>query len=123
LVEARLDLVRDLLDAKVMDRHGREMGRVDGVVIAAGGAAAPRVTAIEIGPSVLFRRIHPAAGRWMAGLERALGLDTGRPLRIPFEAIIDIGDHVRVDLAVGETAASALEHRLRDVFKWIPGGS
>ena len=28
-----MDLVRDLLDKLVVDRNGREMGRVDGIVL------------------------------------------------------------------------------------------
>jgi sporulation protein YlmC with PRC-barrel domain len=37
-----MDLVRDLLDKKVVDRNGREMGRVDGIVISIRAGAAPR---------------------------------------------------------------------------------
>jgi len=122
-VAGRLDLVRDLLDTKVTDRHGREMGRVDGVVLQLDGRGAPRVAAIAIGSSVLARRVAPFLGRWAAGLERALGIDEGRPLRIPFAEVLAITDHIRVDVAVGETPASAVEHRLRNVVSSIPGGS
>jgi sporulation protein YlmC with PRC-barrel domain len=121
-VEGRLDLVRDVLDKKVVDRHGREMGRVDGIVIDAGGAA-PRVAAIEIGSSTLARRVARFLGRWAAGLERALGIDGGRPLRIPFSAVLDVADHVRVDVAVGDTPGAVVEHALRDVFGSLPRGS
>jgi sporulation protein YlmC with PRC-barrel domain len=122
-VEARLALVRDLLDKKVVDRHGRELGRVDSIIVEHDGAGAPRVTAIELGASVLARRIHPLAGRCAAGLERALGIDEGRPMRVPFSQIIDIADHVRVDLAAGSTPATALEQRLRKIVSSIPGGA
>jgi hypothetical protein len=121
-VEGRLDLVRDVLDKKVVDRYGREMGRVDGIVVAAGGAA-PRVAAIEIGSSTLARRVARFLGRWAAGLERALGIDAGRPMRIPFGAVLDIADHVRVDVAVGDTPGAVVEHALRDVFGSLPRGS
>ena len=122
-MEARIDLVRDLLDKKVVDRHGREMGRVDGVILDAGGGTPPRVGAIELGPSTLFRRVLPILGRWISGLERALGIDEGRPLRIPFEQILDVADHVKVDLAAGETPVMTLERRLRAIVRSIPGGS
>jgi len=79
-----MDLVRDLLDKKVVDRHGREMGRVDRLVLELRDDAPPRVTAIELGPAVLADRVRPIFGRWMRGLEVALGIDQGRPLRIPF---------------------------------------
>jgi hypothetical protein len=99
------------------------MGRVDGIVLEAGGAGPPRVAAIEIGIAVAAHRVRPFLGRWAAGLERALGVDEGHPVRIPFESIIDIAAHVRVDLAANETAATTLERRLRDIVSSIPGAS
>jgi sporulation protein YlmC with PRC-barrel domain len=115
--------VRDLLDKKVVDRHGREMGRVDGIILEDGGSGPRRLAAIELGPSTAFRRVRPIFGRWMSGLERALGIDEGRPLRIPFAQILDVADHVKVDVAAGETAAMTLERRLRAIVRAIPGGS
>jgi sporulation protein YlmC with PRC-barrel domain len=111
-----VDLVHDLLDKIVVDRHGREMGRVDGIVLEIRENAAPRVAAIEIGPAVLAHRIHPIVGRWVAALEKGFGIDAGRPLRIPFSAILDIEADVRVDLAFGETPAATVEQRLR---RWV----
>jgi len=111
-----MDLVRDLLDKKVVDRNGREMGRVDSIVIEVREDGAPRVIAIEMGPAVLAHRVHPVLGRWVAGLEHALGIAEGRPLRIAIGQIISLNDHVKVDLAFGETAAATLEQRLR---KWV----
>ena len=122
-MEGRLDLVRDLLDKKVVDRHGREMGRVDGIILDVGGGEAPRVAAIAIGSSPLARRVRPFLGRWAAGLERALGIDEGRPLRVPFAAVLDTEDHVRVDVAAGETPAVVVEHALRNIWSSLPGGS
>lgn len=111
-----MDLVHDLLDKKVVDRNGRDMGRVDSIVLDMRDGAAPRVAAIEIGPAVLAGRVHPLLGRWIAGLEHGLGIDEGRPVRIPFSAILDIHDHVKVDFAFGETAAATVEQRLR---RWV----
>jgi sporulation protein YlmC with PRC-barrel domain len=111
-----VDLVHDLLDKNVVDRNGREMGRVDSIVLEVRDGASPRVAAIEIGPAVLAQRIHPTLGRWVAALEHAFGVDEGRPVRIPFGAILDIQDHVKVDLAFGETAAATVEQRLR---RWV----
>ena len=121
-MEGRLDLVRDLLDKQVVDRYGREMGRVDGVVIETDGGV-PRVVAVEIGAATLARRVASFLGRWASGLERALGIDAGRPLRIPFAAVLDVGHHVRVDVAVGDTPGAVVEHALRDVFSSMPRGS
>ena len=120
---ASLDLIRDVLDKEVVDRHGREMGRVDSIVVELGPNAPPRVTAIELGPAVLAYRVRPIFGRLMSALEHALGIDAGRPLRIPFGDILSIHDHVKVDRAFGETVAAALERRLRPWVSSIPGSS
>lgn len=118
-----MDLIRDLLDKAVIDRNGRDMGRVDGVVLAVREGSAPRVAALEIGPAVVASRIGPALGRWVAALEHAFGVDAGRPLRIEFAKVLGIHDHVKVDLAFGETAAAAIEQRLRRWVGAIPGSS
>jgi sporulation protein YlmC with PRC-barrel domain len=118
-----VDLVHDLLDKHVVDRHGREMGRVDSVILEVRDGASPRVAAIEIGPAVLAQRVHPTLGRWVAALEHAFGVDEGRPVRIPFSAILDIGDHVKVDVAYGETAAATVERRLRSWVASLPRSS
>jgi sporulation protein YlmC with PRC-barrel domain len=118
-----VDLVRDVLDKKVVDRNGREMGRVDRIVLEMQAGATPRVAAIEIGPAVLATRLHPWLGRWAEALEHVFGVDEGRPLRIDVEQVIDIHDHLRVDLAIGETSAAAVEQRLRKWIAPIPGSS
>jgi sporulation protein YlmC with PRC-barrel domain len=111
-----VDLAHDLLDKKVIDRNGRDMGRVDSIVLEIRDGASPRIAAIEIGPAVLAQRLHPVLGRWIAALEHGLGVDEGRPVRIPYSAILDIQDHVKVDLAFGDTAAATVEQRLR---RWV----
>jgi len=118
-----MDLARDLLDKLVVDRHGREIGRADAVLLDIRASAPPRVTAIEIGPAILASRVAPILGRWMRGLEYALGIAEGRPLRIPFDDIMDMRDRVKVDRAAGETVAAALEHRLRKWIAVLPGSS
>jgi hypothetical protein len=123
VAEADLHLVRDVLDTAVVDRNGRELGRADGVILELRRNAPPRLARIEIGPAVLFARVHPALGRLAAGLEHAFGLAAGRPLAIPFDRILDIGSHIKVDAAAGETVAGEIESRLRSALRRIPGGS
>ena len=118
-----MDLVRDILDKKVADRNGREMGRADGIVLEIRPDAPPRVVGIEVGPAVLAHRVHPALGRWIAALEYALGISEGRPLRLAVSEVLEINDHVRVDRAAGETSAASLEQRLRRWVSKIPGSS
>ena len=116
-----MNLVRDLLDKLVVDRNGREMGRVDGIVLEQGDGTPPRVSALEIGPSVLGHRLHPAIGRWIAGLEQAFGVADGRPVRIAFSDVLEIGTEVKVDLSIGQTNVGTVEQRLRAWIDKIPG--
>lgn len=118
-----MDLVHDVLDKKVVDRNGRDMGRVDSIVVDIRDGAPPRIVAVEIGPAVLAYRIHPVLGRIVSGIEHAFGIDEGRPLRIPTGKILGIADHVKVDVAAGQTSAATVEQRLRRWVGRIPGSS
>lgn len=118
-----MDLIRDLLDKKLVDRHGRDMGRVDSLIADVREGAPPRVTALEVGPAVLAARVHPILGRCAAALEHVFGIDEGRPLRIPIADVVEVNQQVKVDLAFGETAAAAVERRLRRWVSSIPGSS
>ena len=118
-----MDLVRDLLDKAVIDRQEREIGRADTIVLEVSPGQPPRVTAIDVSPSVLANRIHPFFGRLVAGIEHVLRVDAGRPLRIPFDEAIDVSDAIKVSRIWSETPAATLEQRLRRWIAGIPGSS
>jgi sporulation protein YlmC with PRC-barrel domain len=117
-----VDLVRDLLDKPIRDHDGREMGRVDGIVLERRDGARPRVSALLVGPSVLGSRLHPVLGRWIAAFEIACGIAEGRPIRIDFNDVAEIGDDVKVDVAATDTAAGAVEQIARRWLRRVPGG-
>jgi sporulation protein YlmC with PRC-barrel domain len=108
-----MNLVRDVLDTAIVDRAGREMGRVDSVVLERRGVEPPIVIALDIGPAVLGQRLHPALGRWIAALEYGFGVAAGRPVRIPAGEVIDVGERIVVSPGIHETAAGTVEDRLR----------
>lgn len=118
-----MDLVRDLLDKKVLDRNGRDMGRVDGIVLEIRDGAPPRVAGIELGPEVLAHRVNPVLGRLAVALEHVFDVDRDRPLRVPLGDRVAIHDYVTVDVAVGETVVGRIEQRLRRWVGAIPGSS
>ena len=111
-----MDLVRDVLDAQVIDRHGRAMGRVDGIALECRPGQPPRVGALLIGPSALGHRLSPRLGRWVEAIERALGIDKGRPARLSFKQVLDIQRAIKVDLTISDTAVGVVEQKLR---RWI----
>jgi hypothetical protein len=116
-----MDVARDVLDKSVVDRNGREMGRADGIVLALRGGQPARLEAILIGPIALGYRLHPTVGRLVACLERRLGFDAGRPVRVEFGDIELVEHKVRIGLAIGDTAAEAVEQRLRAWVVKLPG--
>jgi len=116
-----VDVVRDLLDKQVVDRNGREMGRVDGIVVDQREGGPPKLSTILIGASVLGERVHPALGRWVAAIERALGLDKQRPVPIAFNDVTEIDRRVKVDVAIGDTSAGVVEQWVRGWVSRIPG--
>jgi sporulation protein YlmC with PRC-barrel domain len=116
-----MDVVRDVLDKAVVDRNGRKMGRVDGIVLDRREGQPPRLTAILIGPVALGDRLHRNIGRLVSTLVARTGLGQGRPVRIDFENIADVGRSVKLRLLIGETAVDAVERRLRAWVLKIPG--
>ena len=111
-----MDLVRDVLDAQVIDRNGRAMGRVDGISLERREGKPPRVRALLVGPSALGHRLAPRLGRWVEAIERTLGIDKGRPARISFKQVLDIDRAIKVDVAIGDTSLGIVEQKLR---RWI----
>jgi hypothetical protein len=116
-----VDLVRDLLDKAVVDRNGREMGRVDGVVLEPRAGAPPRFAAVLIGPAALGYRLHPRIGRVVDAIERRLGLGAARPVRIEVDELDVAERQVKLRIAIGDTEVDAVEQRLRRWIVKLPG--
>lgn len=116
-----MDLVRDILDNRVIDRGGTPIGRVDGIVLRVLGDMAPEVTAIELGGLTPVRRLRPPF-RWIAGwFVRRWGMLRGQAWRIPWSDIQQVGIDVVVSTDVRDTPLHAWEHRARRIVGRIPG--
>jgi hypothetical protein len=119
-----LHLVRDLLDAQLVDRDERMIGRVDGVVLEIRDGRPPRVAAMEVGAVTLARRVHPRLGRWLRYAAIRWLPVSWRPVRLPLTLFRDLG--VDIQLAVDEATERRLlrlEHWLRrHVVEPLPGG-
>lgn len=107
-----MHLVRDLLDNEVFDVKNRRMGKVDGIVLVMRRGQPPRVAGIELGLSVIGRRISRRLGRWLSRLERRLGVGDGAPVRVDLERVEHIGIDVRTSVDASRTDAFSWE-------KWI----
>ena len=117
-----MDLVRDVLDNRLVDRRKRPMGRADGVILELRDGGPPRVVALESGVTTLFRRLHPGLARRAEQLARRLGLTASERIRIPMEHVVGVAVDLELDVRAQETGAYAWERWLRDhVVRRIPG--
>ena len=117
-----MDLVRDVLDKQLLDRDGRKMGKVDGIVLEMRDDGPPRVAFIENGLPVLMHRLMGAAGDFVTLVERRLGVRGGESVRIPMSKVVEVGIDVRLDLAASETEALAWEEWVgKHLIRRIPG--
>ena len=118
-----MKLARDLLDRALVDRNGREMGRVDSIVLELRDGQPPRVAALSVGPSALGHRFGERVGRWIEALEHAFGVDEGRPVRFDFSQVLQNEKAIKVDVALSETAAGIVEQKLRRWVARLPGSA
>lgn len=118
-----MDLIRDLLDKQLVDRHQRPMGKVDGVVLSLSDAGRPpRVAYIEVGMLTQARRLHPRLEKWVARLLKRWGTQNDESFRIPWAQVVPTGNDVTAGVEAEETPALALELWLRKkVVGRIPG--
>jgi hypothetical protein len=121
----KLDVVRDLLDKQLTDRLGERMGRVDGVVLALRDGEQPVVEHFELGATVLARRIHPLAERFVAWLRRKWPVRREAVQIVPWHQVVEItSNDLKVAFEAEQTPAADWERWLREhVIGKIPGSS
>jgi sporulation protein YlmC with PRC-barrel domain len=118
-----MDLIRDCLDKQLIDRHGRKMGKVDGIVMELEKGRRPRIVYLEVGAVTQAQRLHPKLGKWAQRLVRkmrgALGSDS---CRIPWAKVVVSGIDVTVGADAEETGVLRCEMWLREhIIGRIPG--
>ena len=120
---AELHLVRDMLDSQLRDKHGRDCGRVDSIVLELRRDGPAVATHIEVGLFVALRRVNARMAKW---LERAASW-----LPVPLDTVkfsLDRFSHQGhiIELPVDSESDSHLmraEKYLRThVVERIPGG-
>ncbi|HET8549450.1 MAG TPA: hypothetical protein VFL57_15665 [Bryobacteraceae bacterium] len=108
-----MDLIRDILDTDVLDRNGRLMGKLDGIVAELRPGRPPVLKAIELGLATKARRLHRKLGRIVGR--------RSKPFRIAWGDIQDIGIDATVKLEAEKTPVLAFEKRVRSILLKIPG--
>ena len=117
-----LDLIKDVLDNQLVDRHGQRMGKADGIILELRKDKPPRVAYIEVGGPTLAARLHPRLGEWARRFLRKFGA-SGEPYRIPWSKLKSVGIDIVVLVDAEKTPVLAFEQWLREhVVSRIPGG-
>ena len=117
-----MDVVRDVLDKNVIDRNGREMGRVDGLVMHVGPSSQPRVTHIVVGGTTPWMRLGAPFSRISARLARLWGPKRTEPVRIPWSRVKTVGKDIKLDVLARDTGAIDWEIWIaHHIIERIPG--
>lgn len=117
-----LRLSHDVIDAQVVDRHQKKIGRVDELLLELEEGKPPRVATIVIGGAARARRL----GAWMVGCRHAVHALFGRreehESRVPFDAVRCVADTIELDVDGDALESTHLERWLAtNVVCRIPG--
>lgn len=113
-------IVRDVLDAEVVDGHKQPLGKVDGVVLELRARGRPRVAAIQIGAPVLARRLRRPVRTIVASCARRWHAQT---LTIPWSKVRDVDMDIEVHLEGQHATSRDWERWLAEhIVAHIPGG-
>jgi len=124
-VAEKLDLARDVLDKLVVDRGGREFGRVDGVLLHLRQGKPPRVGEIEVGTYTVLRRINRPMGERLARVIERLSPVSLASAQVRFERFDHKGDRIVMPVnAEQDERLMPGEKWLREhIVKKLPGGN
>lgn len=115
-------VIRDVLDKQLVDRHGRPMGKADGVVMEWSAGEQPQLAYIEVGVITLASRLHKRLGKWVEALVKRFGDKESECYRIPWSKVVLTGIDLTVDVEAENTPPLAFERWLRRrVIGRIPG--
>jgi sporulation protein YlmC with PRC-barrel domain len=108
-----LDLLREVLDHELVDANGVSCGMVDDLEFA-DTPSGPAPVALFAGPGAWGPRL-PAlaalAARWLFGARR---------VRVPWDAVDDIGETVRLKHSAGALGLGAVDRRTeRWLRRWL----
>jgi hypothetical protein len=118
----KIELVRDCLDKQVIDREGRKIGRVDGIVIETGGQGRPQVLSIEIGATTLARRLPRWLSKWLSALIRKLSGSPDVSVSATWSKVKVDRNELIVDIDSEKSDARLFEHFVRNrIITRIPG--
>lgn len=118
-----MDLVRDVLDKRLLDRDDAIIGRVDGLIIEIHGESQPRVTQLTIGGPAVFARLGKRAVALAKFFAAHWGPKRRAAVRIPWADVEHFGRDVKLNISCEDTKAMAWEDWMEEhIIARIPGG-
>ncbi len=117
-----MDLIREVLDKRILDCDDRIAGRVDGLIMQIDGSGQPRVTDLSSGGPAVFARL----GGWAVALAKFFaglwGPKRRSPVRIPWSDIDHFGRNVKLRVSCEDTKLMAWENWVGDhIIRRVPG--
>jgi sporulation protein YlmC with PRC-barrel domain len=117
------DIGHRLLDRRVVDRHGRVLGKVDDLELDTDDSGRLHVSAVLMGPEALGRRLGGRLGAFVSSFGR-LRADDGAPPRIAWVHVVEVAEEVRTDLDGDDLEFPRSERWLREhMVEPLPGSS
>ncbi len=116
-------IVRDVLDKKIIDVDGCEVGRVDGIALEFPEGGQPRLVRLEIGGEILAERVAHWLIRPVRWIAERFGPRRAAIVSIKWKSVSRMGRDLHVDIHADDTEALAWEHWLAEkLIGRIPGG-
>ena len=116
-----IELVRDVLDKKLLDNNACLIGRVDGIVMEFPVGRQPRMVRVEIGGEILAARVAHWLVRPVRWLRRSFGPKREAAVRIEWKHVTRMGRDIHLDIPGSDTHALAWEHWMARLIGRIPG--
>jgi sporulation protein YlmC with PRC-barrel domain len=113
---APFDLALALLDRQLIDSDGRRCGKVDDLELEGAPGGDLRVVALLAGPGAMRAEGHGALSRLSARLFAG-----DATIRIPLDAIGEVGSEVRLDRKAAELGLARGDERAAAIVRRIPG--
>jgi hypothetical protein len=107
-------LVAQVLDEQVVDKHFKNAGRVDGIVLTWRAGTRPVVAFIEISPISLLARFNRRFAAMYARWDKRFGKGRGVPFRVAWGRVENQARWIRLDVDTESTPINALEDYLRE---------
>lgn len=117
-----MELVRDCLDKQAVDRSGKKMGRIDGIVLVLLAGQPPHVDAVEVSAVTVARRLHTGLANRLLKVIAWITRHQPKPYRVAWKKVSIQANNVVLDVDRETSPVMNSEDWLRrHIIDRIPG--